>query len=96
MKNQSNNLLNPELIAERGEQIYQERLKDSLEKKHTGEFVAIEVESRKHFLAKTAENALEQARKAFPDKIFHLIRVGYSGVYKVSWSASHKNYGWIF
>ena len=96
MKNQSNNLLNPELIAERGEQIYQERLKDSLEKKHTGEFVAIEVESRKHFLAKTAENVLEQAPTAFPDKIFYIIRVANSVEFQVKLLDKHKEHSWRF
>lgn len=96
MSNTNNNLLNPELIAERGDKIYRERLQDALEKKHKGEFVAIEVESGKHFLGKSPEDVLEHAKKAFPDKIFHLIRIGYSGVYKMSQSAGHGNYGWIF
>lgn len=92
----SNNILNPEIIAARGEKVYQEQLKDVLEKDHKGEFVAIEVESAKYFLGKSPEEALEKAKKEFPEKIFHLIRIGYAGVYKVSWSAGSKSYGWVF
>lgn len=92
----SNNLLNPEIIAAKGENIYKIELKEALEKDHSGEFVAIEVESEKYFLGKSAEKALENAKKEFPDKIFHLIRIGHTGVYKVSQSAGTKNYGWLF
>lgn len=91
-----NNILSPEIIAERGEKIYQEQLKAILEKDHKGKFVAIEVESSQYFLGKSPEEALEKAKQEFPDKIFHLIRIGYSGVYKVSWSAGSKSYGWVF
>lgn len=91
-----NNLLNPDVIAEKGEKIYQEKLKDILEKEHKGEFVAIEVESERYFLGKTPEEALGVAKKDFSDRIFHLIRIGYTGVYKGSWSVGNKNYGWIF
>lgn len=90
-----NNLLNPEIIAEKGEKIYQEKLKNTLEKDHKGEFVAIEIETEKSFLGKSPEEALETAKKEFPNRIFHLIRIGYSGVYKVSWSLGGKSYGWI-
>ncbi|MFH0792134.1 MAG: hypothetical protein V1905_02905 [bacterium] len=91
-----NNLFSPEIISERGEKIYQEKLKDILEKDHKEEFVAIEVETEKYFLGKSPEEALEVAKKEFPNRIFHLIRIGYSGIYKVSWSVGNKNYGWIF
>lgn len=90
------NLINPEIIAERGDSIYQNKLKEILEKDHNGEFVAIEVESEKYFIGKSPEEALEAAKKEFPDNIFHLIRIGYAGVYKVSWSHRNKKYGWIF
>lgn len=83
-----NNLLNPEIIAEKGEKIYQEKLKDTLEKDHKGEFVAIEVESEKYFLGKTPEEALEVAKKEFSDRIFHLIRIGFAGIYDASLSTS--------
>ncbi|KKQ17979.1 MAG: hypothetical protein US31_C0012G0020 [Berkelbacteria bacterium GW2011_GWA1_36_9] len=91
-----NNILNPEIIAERGERIYQEQLRDILEKSHKGKFVAIEVEGGKYFLGDSPEAVLNIAKKEFPDKIFHLIRIGYAGVYNVSWSAGRKSYGWIF
>lgn len=92
----NNNLLSPEIIAEKGEKIYQQKLKDTLERDHKGEFVAIEVETGKYFLGKSPEETLETAKKEFPEKIFHLIRIGHTGVYNVSWSVGSKRYGWVF
>lgn len=89
-------ILNPEVIAEKGEQIYKEKLSHKLEKTHKGKYVAIDVETEEYFLGKSPEEALEKATKKFPNKIFHLIRIGYQGVYQVSWSAGSKGYGWIF
>jgi hypothetical protein len=99
MANSTNDILiDPEIIAEKGEKIYQEKLKDVLEKDHKEEFVAIEVETEKYFLGKSPEEALENAKKEFTNRIFHLIRIGYAGVYKVSWSSGgkEKEYGWLF
>ena len=92
----NNTTVDPGMIADKGDRIYQEQLKDLLEKDHKGEFVAIEVESGAYFLGKTPEEALEKARKEFLNRIFHLIRVGHAGVYKVGWSISNKTHGWIF
>lgn len=89
-------ILNPEVIAEKGEQIYKEKLSHKLEKTHKGKYVAIDVETEEYFLGKSPEEALEKAAKKFPNKIFHLIRIGYQGVYQVSWSAGSTGYGWIF
>jgi hypothetical protein len=49
-------------------------------------------------LGKSPEDALENAKKEFTNRIFHLIRIGYAGVYKVSWSSGgkEKEYGWLF
>jgi hypothetical protein len=94
--NSNNQVLNPEMIAEKGEQIYKDKLKEKLEDKHKGEFVAIDIDSEKYFLGDSPEAALKKATQKFPSKIFHLIRIGHLGVYKVSWSAGSNKYGWVF
>jgi hypothetical protein len=43
-------LLTPKQVAEKGEQIYQEKLKSILEPKENGKFVTIEVNSGEYFL----------------------------------------------
>lgn len=70
-------------LSEEGKKIYQE-LKDSLETEHKGEYLAIEVESGDYFIGKTIEEAGEKARQKYPDKVFHLIKIGYPGVFNLS------------
>lgn len=89
-------ILNPETIAEKGEQIYKNKLSHKLERSHKNEFVAIDIETEDYFIGKSPEEALKKAAKKYPDKIFHLIRIGYLGIYKVSWSSGNKDYGWVF
>lgn len=68
-------LVNDDLV-ERGQIAYRQRLAAILEPSHDGEFVAIEPNSGRYFLEKTATEALVAARTAMPDKLFYLTRVG--------------------
>jgi hypothetical protein len=63
-------------FARQAEQIYEQRLKDSLESTHRGQFLAIEPESGEHFLGRTLSEAIGAARKAHPDRLAYVLRVG--------------------
>ena len=65
-----------ESIAIQAESIYEQRLKDELERSHRDEFVAIEPVSGDFFLGRTLSEAIGAARKAHPDRIAHAMRVG--------------------
>ena len=86
-------VLNPAMVAEMGEKIYQNKLKDKLEKDYLGKFAAIDVESEDHFVADTAEDALAKAKAKYPNKVFYLVKIGSAGVFKLgSFSPSkHTN-----
>lgn len=71
---------NVKSLEDRGEKIYRTQLKRVLEPHHTGEFVAIEVESGDYFVGPTIGTALAKASKKYPDKHFHIMRIGYSVV----------------
>ncbi len=60
-----------------------EEIRPGLEAKHHGRYVAIEVDSGAYFVGETPEAAFQQAEKAFPDKAFCLIRIGYKAVHKL-------------
>lgn len=62
--------------------IYEKKLKKELEPKYKGQLVAIEVDSGDWFLGETSLEAILKAREKYPDKIFHLIRIGYRAVRK--------------
>ena len=83
-------MLSPEAIAERGEAIYRNKFKEEYEKSHAGKFVAIEIDSEEAFLGSTPEEAIAAAQRARDGGLFHLIRVGSPGVYRVGYYADRK------
>jgi hypothetical protein len=81
--NNQNNVLSPEQVSQRGEDIYKNKLKSTLEPKENGRFVVIDVASEDYFLGDTILEALESARKKYPNGLFHTIKVGFQGVFKM-------------
>jgi len=74
----------PERIAQAAEKIYRERYQADYEKRFPGQFVAIEIKTSEPYLGQYPELALQTAKKAAPNGIFHLIRIGSPGAYSVS------------
>ncbi|MDD2785570.1 MAG: hypothetical protein PHS79_01600 [Patescibacteria group bacterium] len=88
MTDNNGQMLTPEQIASKGEKIYQEKLRAILEPKENGRFVMIEVLSGEYFLGDSILDALKKARVKYPDSIFHTIKVGYEGVFKMGYVKS--------
>ena len=63
-------------FVQKAESIYTGRLRVILEPEHLDEFVVIEPESGDYFLGKTLNEATATARKAYPDRMTHAMRVG--------------------
>jgi hypothetical protein len=63
-------------LVERGQTAYRQTLASILEPSHDGEFVAVEPDSGRYFLASTASAALLAAHAAMPKSLFYLTRVG--------------------
>jgi len=57
--------------------LYEEKLRSLLEQSHRDEFVAIEPQSSEYFLGRTLSEAIGAARKAYPDRLSHAMRVGH-------------------
>jgi hypothetical protein len=64
-------------FVRRAEEVYATRLKGVLEPEHVDEFVAIEPESGDYFLGKTLSQATGAARKTYPHRLTHVMRVGH-------------------
>lgn len=62
-------------IAEKGAAIYATK-KSEYEPKDNGKFLAIEVENSTIYKADTSAEALENARKENPGKLFYVVKVG--------------------
>ncbi len=88
-------LNNPKAIAEKGEKIYEEHFKKEFEAKHMGKFAAIEVLGGKAFVDELPEGALKTARQEIPNGLFHLIRIGSPGAFRVSYTLSDANVDWF-
>ena len=61
----------------RAEQLYATRLRAVLEPEHIDEFVAIEPDSGDYFLGKTLREATGAARKTYPRRLTHVMRIGH-------------------
>ena len=68
---------NSEDVARQARQIYDQRLRESLEKSHMNEFVAIEPVSGEYFLGRTLSEAIGASRTKYPDRPAHALRVGH-------------------
>ena len=79
------------LLSEKAKRFYDEQLKAELEPRENGKFIAIEPDSRKYFLAKTAVEAIEEGRAVLPGKMFFLARVGYPAAHKISGGRVKRN-----
>ena len=66
-----------EQIAENGAKIYDE-VKKKYEPKENGKFLAIEIDSGDAYLDATSSEAVEQARRAHPSKVFYVVKIGFS------------------
>ncbi|MEN6560677.1 MAG: hypothetical protein ABFD52_07875 [Acidobacteriota bacterium] len=85
----------PRAIAECGEAIYLKKYKDAYEIEHMGKFVAIDVLTEKTYIADSPLEALTHARQDAPLGIFHLIRVGATGAFRVSHAINDAT-DWLF
>jgi len=68
-------------LVDKGEEIYEKKLKDKLEPEHKGEIVAIDVKSGDYFLGKSVIEADKKAREKYPDDVFYFNKIGYRAVY---------------
>lgn len=75
-------------LIERGQTLYEETLKSSLEPQHAGRFVAIEPASGRYFLGDTGTAALVAARAAMPGGRFYLARVGQRAAHSIGGHAT--------
>jgi hypothetical protein len=81
-------------IADKGNKIFEDRIKPALGKEQVGKFVAIEIETGDYVIGDTPEGAVFAAKEKYPEKIFHLVRVGYPGVYGIS-TIQPADYEWL-
>ena len=87
-------LSNPKAIAERGEEIYAKNRAD-LEAEHLGKFAAIDIETEGIYIGESAEDAFAAARAHAPNGLFHLVKIGEQGAFRVGYVADAR-VDWLF
>ncbi|MCC6509027.1 MAG: hypothetical protein IT423_07965 [Pirellulaceae bacterium] len=65
-------------VVRRATQVYEEKLRDKLERSNMNDFVAIEPDSGEYFFGKTLSEAIQASRTAHPDRLAFAMRVGHS------------------
>ncbi len=65
-------------VVRRATQLYEEKLRENLEKTNMNDFVAIEPDSGEYFFGKTLSEAIQASRSAHPDRLAFAMRVGHS------------------
>lgn len=88
-------LSDPNALAARGEQIYNDRYRAEFELVHRGKYVAIDVSTEQAYLGATPEEAVEIARRATPRAILHLVKVGDIGAFR-STRVTDAEFGRVF
>ena len=64
-------------IAAKGAKIY-EKIKNKYEPQKNGKFLAINVDNEDIFMADNSSEAVEKARQKYPDKVFYVVKIGFS------------------
>jgi len=65
-------------IARQATEIYEHRLKATLEQFNLNDFVAIEPVSGEYFVGATLSEAIGAARRAHPHRVAYALRIGHS------------------
>jgi hypothetical protein len=87
--------MKPKETAEKGQRIYDEKLKESLESEAMGKFAVIDLTTERHFLGDTPEEAIKKAKADHPHGVFYLIRIGHKGAFRLNSYMSHET-DWKF
>ncbi|MES2216725.1 MAG: hypothetical protein V4481_05545 [Patescibacteria group bacterium] len=63
-------------VVTEGVKIYQQ-IKDLYEPIQNGKFMAIDIDSKKAYVADTSADAVVMARKEHPQKVFYVVKIGF-------------------
>jgi hypothetical protein len=59
-------------------------VKSEFEPEHHGKFLAIDIDSKDHYLADTSADAVASARATHPEKVFYVKKIGFDAAETMS------------
>jgi hypothetical protein len=90
----TNQQLSLEEIVNGGQKFYFDELQSKLEKEHWDEYAVIDVEQKKYRVDPNELAAIEKAQKAFGEKLFYIVHIGY--LRRPSMNFTTQKYAWNF
>lgn len=89
LKNMQQHPLNNSTIqsfSQKGQEIYRDLLETAIidEKKYEGQYIAIDIDSKRYFINEDLDTVLKEAKKEIPEKIFYTVKIGYPGIFSVA------------
>ena len=89
------NYSSAQIIAERGEQIYKEEFQAEYEKEYNGQYVVIDVLTKRAYVAPSSDEAITTPKASAPNALFHLLKIKtssyLSGFTPAIYSPMHSN-----
>lgn len=62
---------------------YYNKIKPKLESEYKGKYVALDFETENYWIGETATEALTEAKKAFPNKLFYLVQISSPATFSI-------------
>jgi hypothetical protein len=70
-------------LAQRGQELYDQRIRAQVEEVHHGEFLVLHVETGDYEIDASELAALRRAKAKHPDAQFYLLRIGHPAAYRL-------------
>lgn len=70
-------------IVQRGQALYDERIRAQVEASHRGKFLALDIETGEYEIDVDELAALQRAKAKHPDAALYLLRIGFPTAYRV-------------
>ncbi len=70
-------LLNPTQVADKGRELYRDKIQAIVEPEHKGKFLVVDIESGDYALDADEAVALSNLEARRPEGVFYLLKIGY-------------------
>lgn len=72
-----------EEIAARGQTLYDERIRATVEQQHDGRFLVVDIETGEYEIADAAVDAIRRMRARLSDPALFILRIGRAAAYRL-------------
>ena len=75
-------------ITARGEQIYQQRLREKVESEHNGKFLSIDIETGAYEIDTDEVTSSMALLEKYPDAVVYCVRIGFPVAHRIGFKIS--------